>query len=85
MITAEDAKKRSQKNYRSKKWNILDSIQLKRIEIKIYFWSKFGREYIFFWETRPLVREYLEKNGYRIDDFGGGCSPYPVITWMNIK
>lgn len=82
MINAEEARRRSEENYRPKKWNVLDSIQLKRIEFKIYFWSKLGRDYIHFWDPRKLVREKLEQEGYEFAVWGGWTSPYPVITWM---
>lgn len=80
-MKAEEARKRTAKNYRPKKWNILDQFQWMRIEVKIYFWSRFGRDYIHFWDPRPLVRKKLEEDGFMMADYGGGCSPYPVITW----
>lgn len=82
MINAEEARRRSEKNYRPKKWNVLDLIQLKRIEFKIYFWSKFGRDYIHFDDPRKLVREKLEQEGYEFTVWGGWTTPYLVITWM---
>ena len=45
MITAKEARNRTDVNLKELKWNILDTIQLKRIELRIRFWS---RDYIFF-------------------------------------
>lgn len=48
MITAKEARNRTDVNLKELKWNILDTIQLKRIELRIRFWSRHGRDYIFF-------------------------------------
>lgn len=81
MITAKEARNRTDVNLKELKWNILDTIQLKRIELRIRFWSRHGRDYIFFDVTRPLVRDKLEKAGFEIVCFGGANVACPGITW----
>lgn len=83
MITAKEAGNRTKNNLKQKKskWNIFDSIQYKRIELKIKFWSKMGRNYIYFNYPRSLVREKLEKSGFEIVCFGGANVANPGIKW----
>lgn len=86
MFTANDARKATNLHAEPvKKWNILDTIQLKHIERKIKFESAKGRRETVCNRIRPRVEEKLVENGYSISR---GAAALPLgdgISWVNVR
>lgn len=62
MIKANEARKQAESfTAKPRKWNIFDTLQLKRIERSIKFWSARGETNTSCGGLRPLVAEKLKK------------------------
>lgn len=86
MFTANDARKKANLYTEpTKKWNVLDTIQLKHIESKIKFNVAKGRRETSCKRIRPLVEEKLVDNGYRISRGSVALPLGDSISWVDIR
>ena len=86
MFTANDARKKTNLYTAPvKKWNILDTVQLKYIESKIKFNLAKRRRETSCKSIRPLVEEKLRSNGYIL--FRGSASLLlgDAISWVDVR